>query len=319
LMLGVSQIFLSTKQVYANQGAVSRIQENGRLAMEFLSRDIRMAGYTGCATRAPDSTDSTVTNAISTLTVLNRVQDGIEGVDGVSTVPTGYGITRVNGTDVLVIRGALNGGSSLSAANAASSISMNTTSESVETGACSGSTARVNGICGGDIVVVADCAKATVLSAASVSTGGAISLEQTLAAGAFGTDAEVMVANTVAYYIGTNPVGRRALYQRVGSNTPAELLEGVRDMQLTYGRDTDADGIPNTYQTAAEIAAISPATNGWPRVSSVRIQLLAESIEDNVTAEPQPYTFNGVAVGNPGDNRLRQVFVSTVAIRGRLP
>ena len=45
LMGGVIQIYLSSKQTYRTQEGNSRLQENGRFAMEILSRQIRMAGY----------------------------------------------------------------------------------------------------------------------------------------------------------------------------------------------------------------------------------------------------------------------------------
>ena len=48
LLGGVLQIFINSKQTYRMQENLSRLQENGRFAMEFLARDIRMAGYWGC-------------------------------------------------------------------------------------------------------------------------------------------------------------------------------------------------------------------------------------------------------------------------------
>ncbi|MDO9240573.1 MAG: prepilin-type N-terminal cleavage/methylation domain-containing protein, partial [Methylicorpusculum sp.] len=48
LLGGVLQIFISTKQTYRMQEGLSRLQENARFAMEFLTFDIRMAGYQGC-------------------------------------------------------------------------------------------------------------------------------------------------------------------------------------------------------------------------------------------------------------------------------
>lgn len=45
LIAGVIQLFVSSKQTYRSQDALSRIQENGRMAMEGMAADIRMAGY----------------------------------------------------------------------------------------------------------------------------------------------------------------------------------------------------------------------------------------------------------------------------------
>ncbi|MFW6236686.1 MAG: PilW family protein, partial [Desulfovibrionales bacterium] len=48
VLAGVYKIFQGNSLSYRTQEAAARIQENGRLAVELLSRDIRMAGYRGC-------------------------------------------------------------------------------------------------------------------------------------------------------------------------------------------------------------------------------------------------------------------------------
>jgi len=48
LLLGVSSIYLNSRQTDQFTSELSRIQESGRHAVEFLARDIRMAGYQGC-------------------------------------------------------------------------------------------------------------------------------------------------------------------------------------------------------------------------------------------------------------------------------
>lgn len=48
LLGGVMQIFINSRQTYTMQDNLSKLQENGRFAMEFLAKDIRMAGYWGC-------------------------------------------------------------------------------------------------------------------------------------------------------------------------------------------------------------------------------------------------------------------------------
>jgi len=48
LLAGVMQIMFTNKQTYRVQEAFARLQENGRFAMDFLAKDIRMAGFIGC-------------------------------------------------------------------------------------------------------------------------------------------------------------------------------------------------------------------------------------------------------------------------------
>ncbi|WP_439887517.1 PilW family protein [Pseudomonas sp. MBLB4123] len=45
LMTGIIQVFLSSRQTYAANEAIGRMQENGRFALEFISRSARNAGY----------------------------------------------------------------------------------------------------------------------------------------------------------------------------------------------------------------------------------------------------------------------------------
>ena len=53
VVTGTIQIYLGTSQTYRVQEAQSRIQENGRFALERLNREIRMAGLGGPSTSTP--------------------------------------------------------------------------------------------------------------------------------------------------------------------------------------------------------------------------------------------------------------------------
>lgn len=94
------------------------------------------------------------------------------------------------------------------------------------------------------------------------------------------------------------------------------LIEGIENMQILYGEDTDAAGTlgrgtPNHY--------VAAGTTGFDidEVVSVRISLLVRSIDNSLTSAPIAYVFNGVSI-TPGDRRLRRVFTSTIVLRNRL-
>jgi type IV pilus assembly protein PilW len=53
LIMGIIQILINNKQTYRMQEGMARLQENARFAMEFISRDIRQAGYRGCTRNLP--------------------------------------------------------------------------------------------------------------------------------------------------------------------------------------------------------------------------------------------------------------------------
>jgi type IV pilus assembly protein PilW len=137
------------------------------------------------------------------------------------------------------------------------------------------------------------------------------------------------------YYIGNNPNGEPSLYRlRLGQSggnaaaTAEELVEGVEDMQITYGVDTSnpatcsqTDGVVDAYVTASNVAATAPCASSaddWKKVLSVRIRLLMRT-EDNIASQPQPYFYtNPLNATTPTDRRLRKVFTTTIGVRNRL-
>ncbi len=48
LTAGVIQVFTSNQQTYRVTENLSRLQENGRFAIEFIARDVREANYKAC-------------------------------------------------------------------------------------------------------------------------------------------------------------------------------------------------------------------------------------------------------------------------------
>lgn len=331
LLTGVIEVFLSSKRVFSTQQAVSRVQETGRLAVDFLSKDIRMAGYMGCASRAADMS---ITNTLKNSgTLALNFNDAVIAyaaanlpVGSISKVPTAD-------TDILIVRGAAGTGVEVTKSNDSAQVFVSELG--TEAGACSDGKNRVSGICPGDILVIADCVKARVFMTTSIKVSGdeanlVHSGTSTYSPGNditswggssnkmenFDPGAEVLLATTRAYYIATGTSGRPSLWVETNGANPLELLEGVENMSLRFGVDTDAepDYTPNEYKTAAQVTAAAQ----WTRVISIQVSLLVASAEDKVLPETQVYSFAGVDNVNPGDQRLRQVFNATVGIRSRL-
>ena len=82
LMLGVISIYITSKQAYKVNDEYSIMQENARLAFNFLAKDIRMAGYIGCAL-------TTGTNVDSTLDTANLTADQQAFINGFGTLAGG--------------------------------------------------------------------------------------------------------------------------------------------------------------------------------------------------------------------------------------
>ena len=88
LIGGVLQIFIGSKQTYRMQEALSRLQENGRFAMDFLAKDIRMAGYRECLTYiVPTPITGTNDTGLNTSdTVIIQMSTGACGANVLSTI-----------------------------------------------------------------------------------------------------------------------------------------------------------------------------------------------------------------------------------------
>lgn len=332
LLTGVMQIFLSSKNVFTSQQALSRIQESGRMAIEFLSRDIRMAGFMGCASR---SETIKITNTLNNAnTVPFNFGSGIQGYSQDMFPTAGSGITQtiLPDTDVVVARFAKNTGVYVTKNNDSAQVFVNQ-DNSLNAGKCKDNSDPISGLCKEDIVVLTDCEKAVVFQISNVTaTGGGNEVNVVHAAqGApgnavtswggnsdkqrtFNEGAQLMSVSSTTYFIANGVSGRPSLWQNV-NGVSLELLEGVDDMHITYGVDTevDRDFIPNEYKLAKDVA-------NWDRVIAVRLEILVSSIEDGVTADHQVYTFpiDANAATTATDKRLRQIFTSTIAIRNRI-
>lgn len=389
LTAGIIQIFISAKQAYRLQENISRLQENGRFAMDFLTKGIRMAGFTGCASKV------NLTNIIKDsedFKALNAELTGLDNIDisksthavckSVSSTPSGWDCLA--GTDLISFQ------TSGSCGGKVTSINEQGTSAQLKI-----ATPNDCNIEQGDALVISNCSSATAFAVSNKPKDETVSGEQTITHGGNYNcmitpglkecnsqpitcaddnwklcsnyapgDSEIFVAKSMSYFIRAGASGVPALY-RVNpvkkdstgkDDTPEELVEGIENMQILYGVDTDLNTtdcpaippatdktgcyIPNYYVDASKVT-------DWQQVVSVRIDLLAVSIENNLVNEPQSYFYNGTLISPTDifartkdtsqvcpppytgstptnctkvkDLRLHRVFSSTITIRNRLP
>lgn len=306
LTAAVVQIFLSSRGVFRTQDSMSRLQENGRFAIDLMTKDIRMAGFVGCPTIDRISGSSLFRHGL----VADFSSDGIVQGSVVGAGETSGTIALAAGTDRVTLRKTVGNGIRLAAATTGTSAQLLGESTNL-------------GIVAGNTLVISDCVTADVFTASAVGTGTnpTVTASATLSK-SYGTDAEVLRYEQVDFFIGDTgrdtPSGSNilALYQNRGGGAE-ELVEGVESLRIEYGLDTSGnDRTADVYRTTSAMGA-----GDWARVVSVRANLLMQSTEDTVVgssgAQTQNLTFMGSAVAS--DGRLRQVFSSTIAIRNRLP
>lgn len=326
LVLGaIVYVYVGSRGAYRANENLARVQEGGRFALDYIAQDLRMTSYTGCRSRSLSAEAGTLYNITQPPVAFNGAGDGIIGfANGVGwvnpTLATSTPIVRAAG-DVLTIR-----------RSAGLQIGIVGNSDPVARTV----TLRHNaaGIRNGDLVALSDCRQAMLFRVTNNPvTTGVGNFPTVLAFAASGNAATITpgaadfseASRTTAlrfiettYFIGTNLAGGRSLY-RISADSIEELVDNVEDMDISYGLDTsmpEPDDIADVYVRADALVA-APATPNWRQVVSVRISLLVVGPGGNVTTNAQTFVFRDATQTAP-DQRLRQVFTTTVALRNRV-
>jgi type IV pilus assembly protein PilW len=305
LMGGVLQIFLASKQTYSANTALSRVQENGRFAMEFLTSDIRNAGYKGeCITPLNNLLNEASASYRADLFDLGLV------LNGRANASPAWVANRTAGDVIHVKYAASLAGVTASGNTPATANTINLTAAS---GVAQGTIIIVSDPQGCDLFQNRSNATAQNLTRGAVGSPGNKTPASNPFSHAYDASMEILKLQSVTYYIG-NDLNNRPALRRISFSTGVAvdevLIEGVENMQILYGI-AGANRQVASYVSAA-------AVSNWENVVAVRIHLLLVGAETNVTPENQVIDFNGAAV-TIGNRRLAQVFSTTIGIRNRLP
>ncbi len=299
LLAGVMQIFLGSQQSYRLQENLSRMQENGRFAMDFLTRDIRMAGSMGCVNINNNDVKSRLTpfNSLNSNAIFNEFTKGIS--NDIFPSNDSYDLN----TNKLTLKSMLPTDIFIKAPGPL-------TQKEVKDSQKNELEVNSNVILkNGDIVMVTNCDKGDIFKITSLdSAREKIGHDQDIKpfSIAYREDAQIYKANFVTYSIKDS-----SLYRRMNGEDKQVLVENIENMQILYGEDTNDDDTPDYYVSANQVVNMK-------KVISIRISLLIISPDNNLVTNITPYTYNGDEI-TPTDKRLRRVFSSTIAIRNKLP
>jgi type IV pilus assembly protein PilW len=355
LMLGITQIFIASHSASRLSEGVARAQENGRFALEFLERDIRMAGHTGCvndqaqfikgtsafknnlvaATGSGSPLDFTV--AIQGYEAAGTGPGGTLAV-GQGTVPAGLPGTisglnpaPVAGSDILVLRFLAPEGVPVTAINGQ------------DLTVTAGNWARLTqgGVATPTLFGIANCESVDIFAGTTTSgkiTGSTVDFSRYAPQP---DPTQVYRAESMVYYIGqgTNGPGlRRARANSAGVYAiNEELVEGIENLQLIYGLDTTpvitgaTPPVGNmTVQNVASVVTTATTAAGaaeWRRVGMVQVGLVARSAERIGTGTGTRPTDAAAKLGVLGmtynqdgatDGRYRTAYEVSIALRNRL-
>lgn len=338
VLAAVAAMFVNANKAYNNRERTSRVQENGRFAMYYLLRDLRMTGYMGCQ---KDLTDR-LTNNLNTTTGFvfgtANIATPIEGIDdvtssstptwspsGSTTLPTKIWNNTATATakpDLITIRMV---DTSL-ADHVISAMTSNSDNITVNT---------PSNFKNNPVILVADCIKAdliqvsgtnsTQLLHATTCPSGVIPCNSTNQLskqyGPQVSSTTTMVApyNTRTYYIGLNNNLVPTLYLDVnggGTNggTTVELVEGIESMKILYGIATPPNVQPSYYRKASAMSAAD-----WANAVSIKIGILARTTNTKDTdIDNNTYNVNGTSIGPFNDRNSRRVFTATALLKNRI-
>ncbi len=339
LSAAVIQVFLASSTSSQIQDSLAQVQETGRFSMHFIAREVRMSGYMGCASRGlgreseDNFRDAVEIIALPADAVNFTPQDMISGANDVGD-DNAWGAQP--GTDVLILRRGSDSNARIESATDDSATLVNISD-------------NVAGFEQGDFVLLADCQKAAIFRVSNepkkagkgptvlVHAEGEYNSQSRRNSGSFGPGAEILGLDEVRLFVrdtgrandAGDPISSLFLRRRgVGGGgvlgAAIELVEGVENLQLLYGVDTNGDFSINQYLDASAISANPGVTPNWGQVVSVKAQLTVVANQGGVVGEDgsgdaqRVIDINGNAVANP-DGRMRQVFTNVFALRNKLP
>ncbi|WP_432471147.1 PilW family protein [Amphritea sp. HPY] len=333
LVLGVFQVFIATSDSNRTGQALARVQDNGRFALDYMIRDIRLTGYQGCI-----DLDTIEVNVIAkdpdidvTIEPLRGFQINSSGswTPAKLTEPDELKISgaMANDSDVIYIQHASPTGTAVDCPGGGFS--------------CSADNANIHitdnnlGIEQNDLIIVTDCEAADlfrvtnnpkVLGNGNVTLAHANSNNTTnRLSKAYQADSFILKYLANAYYV--KDTGRNsdngddifALYRYDrGAREEFEIVAGVERINILFGQRLAsgnlrfvgaADGSLNMDEVVAVRLSIMVVSNN-------RVRDTANTVNYNMAGTIiQPASGAGGTVSYPEDRRLRRVFSATVMLR----
>ncbi len=312
LLLGAIQVFDSSREGTRVQNAMSSVQDGGRIAIEFISRDIRNADFSGCVTDA-----ALITNNLSPVSAgyVAGVHDffALGGINGVAEA-NGMTVDNINpedgavldtfdvidGTSTISIVGAFPACDGISVLDAAASDEDDPLNLRAACDIDAGTVLLVSDCNQGDIFVKTNPAGGTQIEHTAAPVGGFANLGNTLTE-TYKADAQILVPFVREYFVAEGSNGNNSLYRR-DNGSVRELITNVTDFQVIYGQDSlpalNGDG-------AADLFADNFAD--MTRVVSARVSLTVRS-DEALIREP----------GDVDSRPITRTYSSTTGIRNRV-
>ena len=279
IMAAVFKVFFFNQQLSVLHRSYATVQDSARVALEVLTRDIRMAGNFGCSTGGGVLDMRDLNDEDYQLEFMDFLGADIEGLDDVSAVTIG-GQSVSNGSDVLILRG----GDSVCHGKG-KVLDSGGGSDLVLSSACHlsvGQPALIANCEGAELFTVTGLVALTNPDSTSVLHGanageGFVDNQLTAFSRSYNAGSTILQPFKRFYYLADGIAGTSLFVNDAGVAT--ELVAGITNFQVLYGEDSDGDGSVNTYRQADDVAL------NWANVKSVRLSVVVSNDRHSETFE----------------------------------
>jgi type IV pilus assembly protein PilW len=305
ILLGLTSLFVQSKRSFKQDELTARMQEDARFAMGELRHDIGMAGFWANALDGSIITEiGDVLAAAGATAELYTYTTPLTVADDAAAADTLLGQTLddlVAGTDAIAI-------SKVSGFPAATAVA-DATGSTTDANVAAARTALLTN--SGAIPYLQTNGVVAVMTTANDAPSTAAATLVPAEYNYWRYDPEIYWVRDYAVTAGDGIPTLVRKYLLNGAITTESIAQGVEDMQIEYGIDTDTDGYADRYIAAPTAAQMA-------QVTTCRIYLLMRSTEpDENYTNARTYTYSNAALSpyTPADNYYRRMFSTTVKVR----
>jgi type IV pilus assembly protein PilW len=248
IVVALSAVFVASSTARQEVERSADVIENGRYAVDLLSREISQAGYLGSLATPAGNTNTlcpTGTTAAVLTAWTSSLRVAVQGLNNSASNPTCL-TTRKVGTDALFVQRA---------------------STCVVGGAgCEGTQSSTFAY-----LQVSECgseysAQPVIVGAGTSNPAATFTLQTKACSSAAQAPTRRLIRRI--YFVNTNDVLQSVDFGPGGAQTPVSLVDNVEQLQFEYAVDTNADGTPDSFTS-------TPAD--WTQVIGVNLWVLTRS------------------------------------------
>ncbi|ABV35810.1 prepilin-type cleavage/methylation-like protein [Shewanella sediminis HAW-EB3] len=121
------------------------------------------------------------------------------------------------------------------------------------------------------------------------------------------------------YFIGNDangiPVLRRKTLTSTGMSNDEQLVEGIENIRVLYGFDNDGDSTPDSYMPAASVTSLMWDNEGFQRLVALKVHVLIRSVQpDSSYTNETQYLLGDKVINAPNDHFRRKVMSTTIVL-----